>query len=69
MIKAINKAFSFEEDLQEIAEAQESFTTFFEEKLRYAVLSVVPCTLAVGQNLGVCCLLCSWKTEWHNTAN
>jgi len=37
VIKAINEAFSFEEDLQEIAEAQESFTVFFEEKLRYIV--------------------------------
>ena len=37
VIKAINEAFSFEEDLQEITEAQESFTVFFEEKLRYIV--------------------------------
>jgi len=37
VIKAINEAFSFEEDLQEIAEAQESFTAFFEEKLRYCM--------------------------------
>ena len=33
-MKAINETFLFEEDLQEIAEAQESFTAFFEEKLR-----------------------------------
>jgi len=37
VIKAINETFSFEEDLQEIAEAQESFTVFFEEKLRYLI--------------------------------
>lgn len=37
VIKAINETFSFEEDLQEIAEAQESFTVFFEEKLRCIV--------------------------------
>ena len=34
VMKAINETFLFEEDLQEIAEAQESFTAFFEEKLR-----------------------------------
>jgi len=42
VIKAVNETFSFEEDLQEIAEAQESFTVFFEEKLRYLpVMSII----------------------------
>ena len=53
VIKAINEAFLFEEDLQEIAEVQESFTAFFEEKLRYVIVSIVPCTLPVGQNVGI----------------
>lgn len=37
VIKAVNQTFSFEEDLQEIDEAQESFMKFFEEKLRYVI--------------------------------
>ena len=54
VIKAINETFLFEEDLQEIAEAQESFTSFFEEKLRYVVSSIiVPWTLPVGQKVGI----------------
>ena len=51
VIKAINEVFSFEEDLQEMAEAQESFTTFFEEKLRYVSLSVVPLHLPCNISL------------------
>ena len=37
VIKAVNQTFSFEEDLQEIDEAQDSFMKFFEEKLRYVI--------------------------------
>jgi len=50
VIKAVNEAFSFEEDLQEIAEAQESFTAFFEEKLMY-VSSIVPLRLSCSISL------------------
>ena len=37
VIKAVNETFSFQEDLQEIEEAQESFTKFFDEKLRFVM--------------------------------
>ena len=50
-MKAINEAFSFEEDLQEIAEAQESFMAFFEEKLMYVSLSIVPLHLPCNISL------------------
>ena len=53
VMKAVNEAFLFEEDLQEIAEAQESFTAFFEEKLRYVVSSIVSCTVPEGQNVDI----------------
>lgn len=43
VIKAVNETFSFQEDLQEIEEAQQSFTKFFEEKLRCVVQSSLPC--------------------------
>ena len=51
VIKAVNEAFSFEEDLQEIAEAQESFMAFFEEKLMYVSLSIVPLHLPCNISL------------------